>query len=60
MPIIETWVNGALVNKTHLTTARGVASYLKGHGWQVLEVYDIGKLVLFSPGYGETSKMEGN
>ena len=58
MPKIATWCNGHLLNHTSLAQARMVAGYLRGHGWEAVEVYDIGMLVLFSPKYGEIKKGE--
>lgn len=48
---IRHWLNGKCVNETTLDVARWVASFLRAHGWEVLEVYEVGMLVVFSPDF---------
>ena len=50
---IQQFVNGKWTAHSGLNTARTVASYLRSFNWQVWELYEIGMLILFTPGYGE-------
>lgn len=51
---IEVWVNGALQNPAvNLAVASMTAGNLKQlKGWEVIEAYEVGMLIIFSPNYG--------
>ena len=53
---ITQWLDGRVTGRFSIETCRQVAQVLKRLGFQVLELYEIQTLVIFSPSYGEISQ----
>lgn len=50
---IQQWVNGKLFGSHSIEVCRELAKKMQQKGWQVIELYEIHTLVMFSPNYGE-------